>query len=102
MNKVIRRLKKIMGFDEDPKVIEAPKPKLKKAKKVAEEVEETEIEKLEREIEELKEAEQLPEEPEQIEEKVKEPKKLTFQEVLVNHEQRILQMEAKWFRLGGI
>ncbi len=34
---------------------------------------------------------------------VEEPKKqLTVNDVLVDHEQRIIQMEAKWFRLGGI
>lgn len=32
-----------------------------------------------------------------------EPKKpLTINDVLVSHEQRIVEMEAKWFRLGGI
>lgn len=106
MNKVIRRLKKIMGFDKDPELTEAPKPKLKKPKKAVEEVQETEIEKLERELEELKKEEAILEEPleelEQIEEKVEEKKSPTLNEILHSHEQRILQMEAKWFRLGGI
>lgn len=29
-------------------------------------------------------------------------KEVTVNDVLVNHEQRIVEMEAKWFRLGGI
>ena len=33
----------------------------------------------------------------------KEPEKeVTIEEVLMNHENRMIQMEAKWFRLGGI
>lgn len=29
-------------------------------------------------------------------------KTVSVEELLMNHEQRIVQMEAKWFRLGGI
>ncbi len=108
MNKVIRRLKKIMGFEgeSEPILKEGQKEVKKKfvtpkskVKKVKEEVKETEIEKLERELEELKETEIVEEE---VENKPEEPKLPTTDEVLVNHEQRILQMESKWFRLGGI
>lgn len=114
MNKVIRRFKKIMGFGKESKPIlkegeeelkeEAVKPKLKSTKvkavkEVVEEVEETEIEKLERELEELKEEEASQEE---IVEQPEEKNSPTLTEVLHSHEQRILQMEAKWFRLGGI
>lgn len=103
---VIRGLKKRMGFDEDsiPQDVKDKieiKPKPKKAKKVVEEVVETEVEKLERELEELK-KEEAKEEIEEVEEQPIEPKRLTTEEILLNHEQRILQMEAKWFRLGGI
>lgn len=99
---VIRRLRKKMGFDEDsiPQDVKDKieiKPKPKKAKKVVE----TEVEKLERELEELK-KEEAKEEIEEVEEQPIEPKRLTTEEILLNHEQRILQMEAKWFRLGGI
>jgi len=104
MNNIIRRLKKRMGFDKESEPIlgegqeevTAPIPNQKKAKKVVEKVQETEIEKLEKELEELKEAE-VPQE-----ETVEEPRLPTQEEVNLNHEQRILQMEAKWFRLGGI
>lgn len=98
MNRVIRRLKEIMY---DPKE-QAPiaKPKVQKAKKAVEEVKETEVQKLERELEELKKAEVKSEEI--IEEKVEEPNQHTTDDILLNHEQRIMQMEAKWFRLGGI
>ncbi len=112
MNNIIRRLKKRMGFDKEAEPIGEghqevvkPTPKVKKVKKVLKEVEETEIEKLERELEELKNTETPLEEElkesEEVEE-AEEPKRLTTDEVLLNHEQRLLQMEAKWFRLGGI
>lgn len=42
------------------------------------------------------------EEVEEIKEEGKEKKKLTVQDVLYNHENRLIEMEAKWFRLGGI
>ncbi len=62
------------------------------------------IAELEKEIADL----QKPEEPEEEKEEEtpapeEEQRKVpTVNEVLVNHEQRIVEMEAKWFRLGGI
>ena len=62
------------------------------------------IAELEKEIADL----QKPEEPEEEKEeetptpKEEQEKVPTVNEVLVNHEQRLLEMEAKWFRLGGI
>jgi hypothetical protein len=77
---IIRGLKKRMGFDEEPKEVKTPQPKVKKT-------EETKLEKLERELAEAqKEETKLP----------------SVNEVFNNHEQRLLTMEAKWFRLGGI
>ncbi len=34
--------------------------------------------------------------------KDKAEKVISVSDILTNHEQRIIQMEAKWFRLGGI
>jgi len=96
MKNVIRRLKKRMGFDKDPEEVKTPEPKVKKVK-------ETKIEKLERELAELQEEEAaIAEEPLEELKKVEEQKSPTIHEVLHNHEQRLLQMESKWFRLGGI
>jgi len=40
---------------------------------------------------------------EKVEEKTEETQKeITLNDVVLNHEQRIVEMEAKWFRLGGI
>jgi hypothetical protein len=85
---IIRGLKKRMGFDEEPKEVKTPQPKVKKT-------EETKLEKLERELAEAQKEEA--EEPEEEETKLP-----SVNEVFNNHEQRLLTMEAKWFRLGGI
>ena len=64
------------------------------------------IAELEKEIADLQEPEEPEEEKkEETPEQKEEPKKVPTVnevEVLVNHEQRLLEMEAKWFRLGGI
>lgn len=49
--------------------------------------------------EEIKEPEV--QEPEEVEE-TEEAKKVTVNDVLSNHEERIVKMEAKMFRLGGV
>ncbi len=46
--------------------------------------------------------EEEPKETEEEPEKAEPKKEVTVQEILINHEQRLVQMEAKWFRLGGI
>ncbi len=112
IKKVIRRLKKRMeemkGYDDDSipeKVKKATeiKPKGKKTKKeVFEELEETMVQKLEKELEKLKEMEAKEEKAEESKEEVQETNLPSVDSVLHNHEQRILAMEAKWFRLGGI
>ncbi len=112
MNKVIRRLKKIMGFEGEPEPIlkegqkevkeKVVKPKPTKVKAVKE-AEENQKEKLEKELEELKKTKIAVKEPvDEAENKPEEQKLPTTDEVLLNHEQRILQLEAKFFRLAGI
>lgn len=87
--------------------------KSKPAKAVAsppvEEVQEvTPTDALTRKMEELqKEMDKLQEVPEPvaaISDSKQEPvkKEVTVNDVLLSHEQRIVEMEAKWFRLGGI
>lgn len=54
------------------------------------------------EVVQEKTVEEPTQETEKEEEDLKEKKEITVNDLLLNHEQRIVQMEAKWFRLGGI
>ncbi len=73
--------------------------KKKTIKSVPRIIEEPIIEGIEEEVEEIVEEEET-EEQEPTKEKPK--KEITIQDVLANQEQRLIQMESKWFRLGGL
>ena len=50
-------------------------------------------------------SEEAPTAEELVKEEIKKDKpskEVTVNDVLIDHEQRLVQMEAKWFRLGGI
>lgn len=85
---ILKKKKKKTALKLVEKPVVAPEP--------AEEVEE---EGYEEEVEE-----ETPEDVEGEEPTEPQPKKkaLTVSDILINHEQRLVEMEAKWYRLGGI
>lgn len=66
-----------------------------KKNKIVEEVQEPE---------EVEEQEETPTVEESIEDESKKdkPKEVTVNDILVDHEQRLVRMESKWFKLGGL